>query len=94
MANLEPLDEEAPKRVLSFKPWVGWGNFGHTAEMRHGLLAFGSHFLPLVSVQQYRPPRSFLSRLVVAKSLSLTLSAIMLAPVLLTRKPKGSRLGG
>ena len=48
--------------------WVGWGNSGHTAEMRHGLLAFGRHFLPLVSVQQYRLSQSFLSRLVVAKS--------------------------
>ena len=48
MVNLEPLDEETPKRVLS----VDWVNFGHTVEMRHDRLVFVSILLLLVSVQQ------------------------------------------
>ncbi len=74
--------------------WVGWGNFGHTTEMRHGLLSFDIRFLQLVSAQQFQLSRSSLSRLVVAKSLLLMLSAIMLAPVPPTRCQKGSRLVG
>jgi hypothetical protein len=58
------------------------------AEMRPGLLASGRHSLPLVSVQQSRFWRSFLSRLVVGKSSSLILSVIMLAHVPITRVPK------
>jgi hypothetical protein len=56
--------------------------------MGHGLLAFGSNFLQLVSVQQTQISRSFLSRLVVAKSLLLMISAIMLTPVPPTRVRK------
>ena len=57
MENLESQEEDAPKRVL--------------AEMRPGLLVSGRPFLPLVSVQKYRPWRSCHSRLVVAKKFTI-----------------------
>ena len=88
MENLESEEEDASRRVLWYKPMSWLGQIRPHHRVRHGLLASGRHSLPLVSVQQYRHWRSFLSRLVVAKSLSLTLSAIMLAPVPLTRVPK------
>ena len=48
MAGLESLEEDDPKRILFYNPWVGWDRSGLTVEMRPGLLASGRHsFLPL-----------------------------------------------
>jgi hypothetical protein len=68
MANIESKEEDAPSVSSTSSRCVGWGKSGHTAEMRRGMLVSCSPFLPLVSVQIYRPWRSYHSRLLVAKS--------------------------
>jgi hypothetical protein len=47
MTVLESQEEDAPKRILFFKPmsWL-WGRSGLTVETKPGLLVFGRHFFP------------------------------------------------
>ncbi len=94
MENLESEEEDAPRRVLYFKPmsWLGQIRPHHRDEAWSAIS--NRHSLRLVTVQIYRPWRSYHSRLAVAGSFRSIRLGTTFALVPTTLVQEDSRLGG